>query len=220
MSKASPSTSTPMLDLSGSSPTTSARRPAAAVAPVAAPPPSKMYADRIEAAQAQVFAVAAPVQAASSSSMDIDMAEAASTNARSSARAANGGARPGAPIAHVPNRVNPLAARLGPALISGSGQLGTRHGGGGAGGGYGVPAHAPRQPGAATRGATGPNSSLMARLGVTAAPGRGQSQNSLAATTGRGAAAGPGGGQQYPHPPRGARTAGPSGAAALLARIG
>ncbi|GAA5873223.1 hypothetical protein JCM3774_000087 [Rhodotorula dairenensis] len=215
MPEAGPSASTPMLDLTGNSPTSAARRPAAPVVPASAPPPSKMYADRIEAAQAQVSATVPAHAPTSFSSMDIDMTDAASgTNARSH----GGGARPGAPVSYVPNRVNSLAARLGPALISGSSQSGNRQGGG-AGGGFGVPAHAPRQPAAATRAANGPNSSLMARLGVTTAPGRVQGQNGAATTTGRGAAAGPpGGGHQQQRGPRTA--AGQAGAAALLARIG
>ncbi|GAA5980940.1 hypothetical protein JCM10908_003925 [Rhodotorula pacifica] len=211
---ASPNSNVPTLDLTGGSPDPTSRRQAAAAAPAArvAAPPSKMYADQIEAAQAQVF-MAAPA----ATSMDIDMANGTSSiptgpAAASAARQArtNGG-RTGAPVSFLPGAppVAPLAARLGPSLVGGRG------GAGGNVGGNGVPAHAPRQPSAlrangAQNGRNGvaPSPSLLHRVGVTAAPGRGQ--NGVSATGERnGAGGGGGGGGQR----------GKGAAPALLARI-
>lgn len=206
-----------MLDLTGSPTPVAVAQPAVVAAPA---PRSKMYADKIEAAQAQAFvAVAAAAPIIASASMDVDMTDdqATSTAAGRSARV-NGG-RPGAPVAYLPGAqpVNPLAARLGPSLVSGgstqsaSNRFDRR-------GGNGVPAHAPRQPAAAAAAAAqaGAKASLMARLGVTTAPGRGQNG---AAAGGRTAGTGPAGGWQQQRGPRGA--AGQNGgAAALLSRIG
>lgn len=214
MPKSTPSTSTPMLDLTGS-PTPVAVAQPAVVAPAA--PRSKMYADKIEAAQAQAFvAVAAAAPIVASASMDIDMIDKSTAAARSPRVNVNRG-RPGAPVAYLPGTqpVNPLAARLGPSLVPGSTQSANsrfdRRGG------NGVPAHAPRGPAAAAAAAAasqaGAKASLMARLGVTTAPGRGQN-GAAAVAGGRTAGMGPAGRQ-------GPRAAGQNGgAAALLSRIG
>ncbi|GAA5960090.1 hypothetical protein JCM8115_004531 [Rhodotorula mucilaginosa] len=220
MPKVASSASTPMLDLTGS-PTPVVVAQPAVVAPPA--PRSKMYADKIEAAQAQAFvAVAAPVVA----SMDIDMiddqvtATAAAAARTTRVNGVNGG-RPGAPVVYLPGAqpVNPLAARLGPSLVSG-GSTQSANNRFDRRGGNGVPAHAPRQPAAAAAAASqaGAKASLMARLGVTTAPGRGQNGAAAAGAGGRTAGMGPAGGWQQQRGPRAAGQNG--GAAALLSRIG
>lgn len=184
---AASASSTPTLDLTG----------AAEPPQRSAPPPSKMYADQIEAAQAQVL-VAAPARA-STAAMDVDMASVPVGPAAQRGR--------GAPVAYLPGAppVNPLAKRLGPSLVKESVQGGAAR--------SQQQAAPPRQPSAVrTNGraaadggfGNGVAGSLMARLGVAGAPAKGQNAG--------GAGRQPAGQQQQ-------RRSGGGGGASLLARL-